>query len=35
MSSEMSKKSDVKRGLFAGLFGLLLVGDFGVWAVLT
>ncbi len=35
MSSEMSKKSVVKRGLFVGLFGLLLVGDFGVWAVLT
>ena len=31
----MSKKSDVKRGLFAGLFGLLLVGGFGAWAVLT
>ena len=31
----MSKKSDVKPGLFAGLFGLLLVGGFGVWAVLT
>ena len=35
MSSEMSKKSDVRRGLCVGLFGLLLVGDFGVWAVLT
>ena len=35
MSSEMSKKSDVKRGLFIGLFRLLLVDDFGVWAVLT
>ena len=35
MSSEMSKKSVVKRGLFVGLFGLLLVGDFGVCAVLT
>jgi multidrug efflux pump subunit AcrA (membrane-fusion protein) len=35
MSSEMSKKSDVKRGLFVGLFGLLLVSGFGAWAVLT
>ena len=35
MSSEMSKKSDVKHGLFVDLFGLLLVGDFSVWAVLT
>ena len=35
MSSEMSKKSFVKRGLFVGLFGLLLVGGFGAWAALT
>ena len=36
MSSEISKKSNIKRGLFVGLFGfLLLVGGFGARAVLT